>query len=372
MGIPPLQKSRYFRAVRRPAGLFCHTLIAVFLSIGLPALATAVEVPTLYTARVPFDADADNPRNDAYELALREILTRVSGAEFAGNQLAVEELFPDPAGFVIQFRPGAEETLWVSFDGKAIEQTLRNAGQTVWGGDRPLTLVWLAVDWGQGRREIISADDPERGQEVGRSIDLNKRLRERILAIAEKRGLPLVFPLLDTTDLQAVTFSDIWGGFDERIIDASERYDANSILIGRIRPSPSRRENWSYYFGGAERSWNGPPENIVTQVADLLAAEFAVGGNAPIETVRLNVSGIQTVQAYGSLQKLLAGASVIEGFAIIEVFGDRVSYRVDVRGGAGRLGRVLRFNGLIEQDRIARFGETQPDEDAVLEFFYSP
>jgi len=346
-------------------------LAAAIISLGLQSMAGAVEVPTLYTAQVPFDREAENPRNDAYELALSEVLLRVSGSELSSNAVAIAELFPEPASYVIQFRQGANDTLWVSFDGEAIEQALRNAGQTVWGAERPLTLVWLAVDWGQGSREIIAADDPDRTESQGRSIDRNKQIRERVLEIAEQRGLPLVFPLLDTTDLQSVTFSDIWGGFDERIIDASERYDANSILIGRIRQSPSRRENWSYYFSGAERSWNGPPESIVAQVADLLAAEFAVGGNAPVETVALSVSGVQSVEAYGSLQSLLGDVSLIERFVIVEVVGDRVNYRVDVRGGADRLRRALRFNGLIEQDSTGRFGESQPDGDAALEFFYN-
>jgi len=371
MGIPPLLKTRSFRPAGISAGLLCHTLIAVLLGLGLPAPAVAVEVPTLYSAEVPLDAEADNPRADAYALALNEVLARVSGAELAQNTLAIDELFPDPAAYVIQFRPGADDTLWVSFDGEAVEQVLRNSGQLVWGADRPLTLVWLAVDWGQGRREIIGADDPGRSGGQGRSIDLNKRLRERVLDIAEQRGLPLVFPLLDTTDLQGVTFSDIWGGFDERILDASRRYDAKSVLIGRIRPSPVR-ENWSYYFSGTERSWNGPPESVVGQVADLLAAEFAVGGNAPIEAVTLGVSGIQTVESYGALQKMLAGVSVIERFMIVEVNGDRLGYRVDVRGGADRLRRALRFNGLIEQERISDFDEFEPDTDAALEFFFAP
>ncbi|MGI9234512.1 MAG: DUF2066 domain-containing protein [Woeseiaceae bacterium] len=343
--------------------------MAVFLGLGLPGVAVAVDVPTLYSAEVPFDSRASDARADAYELALKEVLIRVSGAEFANNALAVSELFPDPASYVIQFRPGAEETLWVSFDGTAVEQVLRNAGQTVWGADRPLTLIWLAVDWGRGSREIIGADDPDRNQSQGRSINRNKRLRERVLAIAEKRGLPVVFPLLDTTDLQSVSFSDIWGGFDERILAASQRYDAKSILIGRIRPSPGR-ENWSYYFGNRDRSWNGSPESVVSQVADLLAAEFAIGGNMPVETVSLSVSGIQTVEAYGSLQQMLAGVNAIESHRIVEVIGDRVSYRVDVRGGAERLGRALRFNGLIEQDRADRFDEVGPGESASLEFFY--
>jgi hypothetical protein len=339
----------------------------VLLALALMCLpAAAVEVPTLYTAEVPYNQDARDPRAQAYAAALREILLRVSGSDLANNAQAIEELFPNPASLVMQFRSGAEETLWVSLDGQAIEQTLRNAGETVWGAERPLTLVWLAVDWGQGEREIISADDPDRSRYESRSIDRNRLVRERVLEIAERRGLPLVFPLLDTTDLQMVTFADIWGGFDEMILNASERYEANSILIGRIRPSSSRSSRWSYHFGDAETELTGSPEVAVGRVADLLAEEFAVGGNLLLEAVALNVSGIGTVDDYGSVHAILRDVPQIERFSVKEVVGDRVSYQVDVRGGADRLSRALRFNGLIEQT----------DDDPLrgpseLEFFYS-
>lgn len=282
--------------------------------------------------------------------------------------MAVERLFENPAAYVMQFRPGAANSLWVSFDGQAIEQTLRDAGQVVWGADRPLTLVWLAVDWGQGNREIVSADDPEDADIRSRTIDRNRRLRERMLDAAERRGLPLVFPLLDSVDLQNVTSSDIWGGFDEPIIAASARYDADSILIGRIRPSSGRRESWSYYFSGDERSWTGAPEAVVGQVADLLVSEFAVGGDAPVRTVALNVSGIVSIEAYGTLQNRLSGISVIDDFVITAVSGDRVSYRVNVRGGADRLSRALRFNGLVEQQDDAVYPSAQAE--AELEFYF--
>jgi hypothetical protein len=349
------------------AGKRRQAVLMTLASLVLWLPAAAVEVATLYTAEVPYDQEASDPRGDAYEAALQEILLRVSGSEIASNPEAVAELFPNPASYVTQFRPGTEDTLWVSFDGQAIERTLRGAGQTFWGSERPLTLAWLAVDWGQGVREIIAADDPDRTQQQSRSIDRNRLLRERVLEIAERRGLPLVFPLLDTTDLQSVTFADIWGGFDEMILAASERYGANSILIGRIRPSSGQTSRWTYYFGGAERALSGPPEAVVGQIADLLAAEFAVGGDVPVESIALNVSGIVSVEAYGSVQQMLRGVSLIEHFAVTEVSGDRVSYRVDVRGGADRLGRALRFNGLLEQEGI---DSTQ--SAATLEFYYSP
>ncbi|MDH5619995.1 MAG: DUF2066 domain-containing protein [Gammaproteobacteria bacterium] len=346
-----------------PAGWCRHVVFSVLVLLSIPV--SAVEVPSLYTAEVPYNRDARDPRAAAYETALKEILMRVSGSDLARNDAAVKELFPRPESFVMQFRPGANDTLWVSLDGQAIEQVLRNAGETVWGSDRPLTLVWLAVDWGQGEREIVSADDPDRTEGESRSIDRNRLLRTRVLDIAARRGLPLVFPLLDTTDLQMVTFADVWGGFDEMILNASERYDANSILIGRIRPSSGQSGRWTYYFSGTESSLNGTPEAVVGQVADLLASEFAIGGDVPLETVALAVSGIVSIDAYGDVHDVLDDIALIERFTVTEVAGDRVSYNVEVRGGADRLSRALRFSGLVE---------TVPDDPmqtaAALEFFY--
>ncbi len=346
-----------------------YALAALFFSLLPWRPAAAVDVPTLYTAQVAMDKESDNPREDAYRAALAEIIGRVSGFELSNNPAAIDEMFPVPAAYVIQFRPGQNDSLWVSFDDKAIERVLRANGETVWGRERPLTLVWLAVDWGGGEREIIAAGEPERSQQEGRSIDRNRLLRERLLEIAQQRGLPIAFPLLDTMDLQGVTFSDIWGGFDDRIVDASRRYDADSILIGRIRPSSSQQNRWTYLFGMVERTWTGPPEGVVGQIADLLAAEFAVGGDAPLERVALNISGIENVNAYGSVQALLSGVNLIEHYKISAVSGDVVSYEVDVRGGAERLRRALRFAGLLETD--ASSGMRGFDDTPMLDFFYA-
>ncbi len=332
----------------------------------------AVEVTSLYTAQVPFDQEERDPRARAYEAALADVLLRVSGSELSADAEMVELLFPNPASYVVQFRAGVDATLWVSFDGDAIENTLRRAGQTVWGSDRPLTLVWLAVDWGRGKREIIAADDQQRRRSEARSIDRNRLLRQRVLDIAERRGLPIVFPLLDTDDLKNVSFSDIWGGFDDALLEASRRYDVHSILVGRIRPMSSQRNRWSYYFGGEERSWSGEPELVVGLVGDVLAAEYAISGNAPLESIELTIAGIDSVDAYGAVQKLLSGLTVIENFSISEVEGDQIRYRVTVHGSAERLGRALRFNGLIEQ--IGFDGDRLPIDSLhnSLEFFYSP
>ena len=372
-GKPPLLNTQFLTlpgiAKYRALSLAVFALAAAVYAV--PS-AQAVELAALYTAEVALDEEADDPRALAYETALAEVLLRVSGAELSADEEMRKLLFPSPASYVVQFRPGEDESLWVSFDGEAIESVLRQAGQTVWGRDRPETLVWLAVDWGQGDREILGAADPQRRRDEARSIDRNRLLRQRILDMAERRGLPILFPLLDTEDQQNVTFSDIWGGFDEALLEASKRYDVHSILVGRIRPASSQRNRWNYYFGGEERSWGGEPELIVGQVADLLADEFAVSGSAPLEFVNLSVSGIGTVEAYGAMQNMLADTSVIESFAISEIAGDRIKYRVEARGGAERLRRALRFNGLIEQNGFDGDRFSMDSFESTLQFFYSP
>ncbi|MCH8059214.1 MAG: DUF2066 domain-containing protein [Proteobacteria bacterium] len=357
-------------ATHRTAWILAILVLAFLTVLANPA--HGVEVPSLYTAQVALDQEEDDPRAIAYETALADVLLRVSGSELSADPEMIELLFPDPGAYVVRFRPGADDTLWVSFDGRAIEYTLRQSGQTVWDSDRPLTLIWIAVDWGQGEREIIASNDAQRSRDAARSIDRNRLLRQRVLDVAERRGLPVIFPLLDTEDLRNISFSDIWGGFDERALEASQRYNANSILIGRVRAASSQRNRWTYYFNDAKRSWTGEPELVVSLVADMLAAEFAISASTLLESIELSVSGIDSVAAYGAMQNMLSGMSVIESYSITEVHGDEIRYRVETHGGAERLGRALRFNGLIEQDRGDDHRFSFDRMNSSLNFFYSP
>jgi len=183
----------------------------------LAPVAQGVEMSSLFTVEVPIDRSDANAQTAAYRAALTEVLVRVTGTTAVIESEEMASLFPNPAQFVSRYQAGPDDTLIISLERDAIERVLRQAGAPVWGTERPLTLVWLAVDWGMGEREIVGADDPVRLPGDARSIDRNKLLRERVQEVAGRRGIPVVFPLLDLEDLTNVSFSDIWGGFDERL-----------------------------------------------------------------------------------------------------------------------------------------------------------
>ena len=325
-------------------------MILLFLAVGvlLPA-AGAVDVTSLYTVEVPLDPDDQNAQTSAYQAALTEVLVRVTGTTAAADSEELAILFPNPARYVQQYRPGPDNSLIVSLDGAAIERTLRQAGATVWDRDRPLTIIWLAIDWGLGDREIVAAGDPDGAASGGRSIDRNRLLRERVQAVATQRGVPIVFPLLDAEDLRGIGFVDIWGGFDDPLLDASARYEADSILVGRIRPNEMQPPRWTWYVGEQRFGWPGEPEEAINQLADALAARDAIRGDEVSEAIELTISGIDSVVAYGRVQQYMENLRVVDRLTIRSAQPDRVIYEVEVQGGAERLNNVLGLSSLLER-----------------------
>lgn len=350
--------------------LFVATIVSSLMALPV----ASIEVESLYTAEIVLDPQDPDARDNAYRQALAEVLVRVTGSADIADPARMADIFPNPARYVTQYRPGPDNTLIVSLDGPAIETMLRQTGNTVWGSERPLTLVWLAVDWGDGEREVVAADDPERFAGAARSIDRNRLLRERVQAVATSRGVPVVFPLMDVEDRQNVGFADIWGGFDERLLLASQRYGTSSILVGRIRPDAVTPHRWTLYLGNERQDWLGEPETAANLLADTLAAEFAFAGNAPAETVILTVSGISSVNAYGEMQNLLTGLGQIDGFKIDEVSGSQVRYQVRVRGDVERLRRALELSGMLQADERISYGTNANGATGAnsLEFVFHP
>ena len=336
--------------------------------------ARAVEVSGLYTAEVELRSDVSNSQRAAYSDALRAVLVRITGREDAMVDEDLAALFPSADRYVQQFRRGPDNTLVVTLDGNAIEEVLRRGGYPVWDRDRPLTLVWLAVDRGPDGRSIVAADEGDAAMRFLPSAEADRELREQILAAAELRGLPLLFPLMDAEDRETVAFSDIWGGFDDALLQASRRYGASTILVGRIRSDDFLNNRWTYYYGNERVTWTAGAETAVNLLADELAAQFAYAGNAPIESVALNVSGIDGVAAYGAVQRLLGSLTVIQRFQIETVAGGEVRYLIDVQGGTERLASALQFSGVLS--RVDLLGASDFFADGPrrneLDFVYRP
>ncbi len=309
----------------------------VLFAFALPLAAGVVE--ELYDAEAPFDGD---DRRGAFSAALAQVVVRVTGDRGSVRDPGVAELLARPDGYVQQFRPGATgETLWVSFDGQAVTNALRAAGQPVWGEERPSTLLWLAVDQGSGRRGVLGAD-PDQDDAV--MAALRKRVEETAMA----RGLPIVLPLMDAQDRGALSFADLWGGFDEAIEGASERYGADAVLAGRVSLSEADRGRWTLSSGSAPMRWVADTEDSIQRTADHYAGIFAVStAGVTSRTVSVRVHDVDDVAGYARVLSHLESLTVVQAVAVDRMDGDRVTLVLAMAGSPLSLDQALALGNVL-------------------------
>ena len=341
--------------------------------MAMPA-ARAVEQPDLYTVEVDWDGSAANDRQRAYREGLSRVLVRITGDEAAAMDPSMSALFDDPAGLVLGYREGRPGRLIVSFDGVEIGARLRDAGRPVWGSDRPLTLIWLALKRRDGTRLIIG-EDPVRDEGSAGEIPVVTALRAPLREAGTRRGVPLRFPLLDQRDLESVSGSDIWGGFSDRLLGASRRYGADSVLVGRVREAAPLSARWDWLFAGESRAFSGSVDTMIGAVTDSLASQFASSGQGSAD-VRIAVSGITDLRAFATVSRFLRTQSLLASVNALGASGDEMLFSVDALTSRERLaeildGDVLERVGAGEAGRLTRYpvaaagvpGAPLPDPD---------
>jgi uncharacterized protein len=329
------------RALWRPSLL----LVMLVLAAG----AHAATFPNLYGVTVTPDPNAANARAAATEAALARVLVRVTGRRGAPLDPQLLPLLKDPSRYVNSYGVDRQGRPQVSFNATRLDQTLNELNLPVWGPERPLTLLWIAVDDSAGGRALLPAN--ELGADLSPAmVQLLTMIRTELTAVADERGLPIALPLIDLEDLNAVTFTDVWGGFEDRVALASVRYRADAVLIGRVRPA----------FGGYEVQWlllkdkvRQPIDGVALRdgldaVADLYALELSVVGGA--STTRLTVLDVATPAEYGRVMSYLEGLSVLQAVDVESLERGVLSLRVAARGDARLLERVLALGGVLSPD----------------------
>ena len=311
----------------------------------LAGTAAAARVDNLYSATVTLSANASQPLNEAFERALGQVLVKVTGLPEAGRDAARAGLLPNPASLVQQYSRLPDNQLSAQFDARAIRAALDSAGLPVWGENRPMVAVWLAVDSGGGKRVILSDGS---GNPTGRADDI-ATLRDRLVRSADARGLPVVLPLVDAEDLGGVSFADIWGNFQGPVMQASQRYGADAILIGRANSLNVSDDQirWTLTLGSEQASWRGDITTGPGQAADYLAQRLATYADSA-DTLRVLVRNVDTLEKYGQLKNYLSTLNIVEQATVARVNADQLEFDLIVRGDVQRLESVLNRSRLLQ------------------------
>jgi hypothetical protein len=338
-----------------------RSLFAVAVSLAAMLLASggvrAVQVPGLYEAEVPVTGQSAAERAAASRTALADVLVKVSGNADVTQLPQLEPLLNQAEQWVQRYQyraappadaPATEATspsqlLWESFDRRTINQRLYDAGVSVWGVNRPATLLWLAVEDG-GNRYLVGGDN-------------RPDVQAEVSAQARRRGLPLNVPLLDLQDQGALAAADVWGDFADVIFKASERYQPDAILVGRVYAvaADQWQSHWTLYHRGSVNTWEsgrGSQDDAVaagiagaaSQFAKRYALELTPGAG---NTVWMSVENITSLADYARVTHYLQTLDPVADVQVARVEGSEVGFRIMVRGPTRgliqtiALGRIL-------------------------------
>ncbi|MEX0900391.1 MAG: DUF2066 domain-containing protein [Gammaproteobacteria bacterium] len=322
-------------------------IVLATLSVSLlfaAAPVQAVVVERLYEATVPVADQSAASQQRGLKDALAIVFVRASGRRDAA---AIDV---EATRLVQQFRfeqqtvtdpetgePRQQLNLWARFDAVAVQRALVERDVPIWGRERPAVLVWLAYDDGF-ERDLVDSDAPH-------------GILAALTATARRRGVPIIPPLMDLQDRTSLPFSDLWGGFDDAIAGASQRYRSDAILVGRLFRADTERwgARWILYSDGASSHKStepGPLDAVVADgvhwIADGFAEQFSLMPDTAADgRTRIVVAGIDGIPDYASVLGYLRSLSPVAGVAVERVERDQVVFALELRGTAEQLERAI-------------------------------
>lgn len=337
------------------------------LLISVTSTAFAVRVNSIYKAELPVASQSVQDRNQAVQQGLEQVLIKVSGNSRVLENPAIKSHLTSADTLMQEFSYAAAPRtvnnlpylLELQFDNEGINKLLRDAGVPIWGQNRPLIVAWVTFEEPNHPAEIVSSDTGN---------DVQAFLKQH----ANARGLPILLPMMDMTDLNQVTAHDVTAMALPTLQNAAKRYASDAILVGQLKQSGSGLVNseWKFVMGTEQKNWEITGKNVsdvlstvINNTADNLAARYSVVmSNAAQMQLTLKVSGVKQqddlLRLMGYLQRLTSVTEV----RLSHVSGDEVVLNVSLRGNKKSLVEVLAINKSLEPQA------TDPADDSLLAY----
>lgn len=316
----------------------------------------AATVTDLYQARIVLpDTDSQSEQN-ARRDALAQVLVKVSGQSRVVNNDVVTKALANSNPFVSQYGYGnlkGKRTLDLTFDRNRVRQLLTQAQATFWGEQRPNVLVWLVEDAESSRN--IAWDQSGNPLLAGMKSE------------ADRRGVPTMMPIGDFEDVTAISVPDLWGGFVGPIVQASQRYQPEAVLVVRARRKgpDDYVMNWQLYAEGSEKmaatkvtpsegQASGTSEatlrRMMDHVADQLGVKYAVplGGDESGQ-LAVVVSNIRSAKDFFTLERMMTNLSSVAGINAYRIQGEQVEFSVKLLSTEAAFQRELSQNSRLSE-----------------------
>ncbi len=338
----------------------------------------AAVVDDLYSVDLAVADQTTTERLIIFEKAFREIVVKVSGNDTALTHPGLERPLKNSSRYVHQYRyfirkdedseafDSGQLILRVVFNQELIENLLRENDIPVWGKERPSTLFLISFDVNKSLTLVSSDTTPD--------------LVDEIDNLANRHGLPILFPLLDMEDRIQLGVRDIIDSNEENIDVLAARYAPDAVLTGQVagRVGKGWQGLWQARFADQLFNWSFQASSrhevlnqAVAQLAKTLASEFALESYLSFEQdILFSVDQVTRLEDHLAVQKYLRSLDAIESARLVSVAAERVTYRVKLRNTAEDLHRLITFGYVLEQLDLPQINAATDDQTVMMHYRY--
>ena len=337
------------------------------LLMWLPVITQAEVVKQLFETTLPVVSQGKDIRQAAFEQGFIEVLVRVSGSSQTPSHIDIKTasryvqqyrylvVEKKPGQLVDPAQPEVKHNLWIRFSDSKIKSLLKENSLSIWGAQRPAVLFWLSVT--DGKNRYILRD---------RDISV---IKDAVEKQAQRRGLPIIWPLFDEVDQKQVTYLDIRGQFWEPVVQASQRYSVDAIALCRMNwDGASWQVDWSLMLDKKPESWRVRAPDIeslmvngIDLATDQVASRFAIVDTMSEGELVVLVNGISNVSIYAKVMHYLSSIASIKRVFPAEVDQDKIRFHIDMSGEKEDLQRVIALGKVLRPDVLSKVNNQLPE-----------
>jgi uncharacterized protein len=291
---------------------------------------------TLFSDAVFVKDQSVQTRRQAVIQSWQRILIKVSGRQSIPALPEVQaahtraDLMLQRFQYVAQGSDSEGFRLDLFFDPLMIKQFMREIHEPLWGAVRPSVLLWIVNP--KVKNSVTEAD-----QQV-------------MLEQAERRGLPVIFPVLNEGDRASLeeeplsVLDPLW------IQQHFARYQADKIVIGAVQQQDiGWKIDWTDLSAEGPVQWSVTGDQLnplwvqlVDHMADVIAAHDAVIPTESKDTaIDIRMTGIYSLQDYAALISSLNALPVVSNCQVQQLEGDRLILSLQVAGGGRALAHAV-------------------------------
>lgn len=301
----------------------------------------AKKVVDLYQAQVSVSDRSQKSWQLGIKEGLVQVFVKVSGNNQVGTIPQVRESLENAEKFVESFgyKSKASDLLLVAdFSERQVRKVLRDARQSLWGEDRPETIIWFSRQAHNFEPVMIGATN---------FPDISKALRQQAL----RRGIPVKLPKLDQSDLSQISLNEMRLLNKFAMERASKRYDSEAVLGVQI--SQNIEDQWDakcrLLVNGQTIEWYdqaNSEEEIFSRIIDRLASELAdevlaLRYHASQERVELEIEGVSGLDDYVKVVDFVKHLLPVTDVEVLGVKADVLRLNVLSGGGVSGLSEAI-------------------------------